>query len=195
MFGNKGLEDLWLTSVGQKEVHRQRKGCKIWNHQFGVSHWNGAFCCSMECAHQACPKPELVEGVARQHFIQHSYQCSLLFRGHAWTFLSFSLHKSSRQEKGGRSATRITVCVKWKAAWAARKHTFQPELQCPSPGIKLRRAFSVKEEAECLPPGLRPFLWAPGGRWYYPLVHDSSMTALMSCLPEWLLWEPALGSL
>lgn len=80
--------------------------------------------------------------------IQHSYQCSLLFREHAWTFLSFGLHKSSRQEKAGNSATRMAACVKRQAARVAKRHRCQAQPQCPNPGKKLRRAFSVREEAE-----------------------------------------------
>lgn len=54
---------------------------------------------------------------------------------------------------------------------------------------------SVRKEAEALPPGLRPFLCVPGGRLCYPLVYDSPVTPLSSCLLAWLLWGLELGSL
>lgn len=43
-------------------------------------------------------------------------------------------------------------CVKWQAAWAAMKPICQAQLQCPNASEMLRKAFSVREEAESLPP-------------------------------------------
>lgn len=43
-------------------------------------------------------------------------------------------------------------CVKWQAAWAAMKPICQAQLQCPNASKMLRKAFSVREEAESLPP-------------------------------------------
>lgn len=45
---------------------------------------------------------------------------------------------------------------------------------------RLRRAFSVREAAEALPPGLRPFFCAPGDKPCYPLVHDSPVTPIVA---------------
>lgn len=49
----KALNIRQTSVIEPKKNHRQRKGCEIWNHQFGASHWIWAFCCSMEHAHQA----------------------------------------------------------------------------------------------------------------------------------------------